>query len=116
MDEEIFNYTLLGGEKLNVKKMNNIIYSENCIELIIEMLESYGIKLDPDDDKYLQVMINRHLARMMTKMDKSNPMTIAKFVRYIHDSEFEALDITTILEGVRYKNREIRKLLVKGGE
>ena len=43
-------------------------------------------------------------------------MTIAKFVRYIHDSEFEALDITTILDGVRYKNREIRKLLVKGGE
>ena len=116
MDEEIFNYTLLGGEKLNLKKMKNIIYSENCIELIIEMLESYGIKLDPDDDKYLQVMINRHLARMMTKMDKSNPMTIAKFARYIHDSEFEALDITTILEGVRYKNREIRKLLVKGGE
>ena len=68
-------------EKLNLKKMKNIIYSENCIELIIEMLESYGIKLDPDDDKYLQVMINRHLARMMTKMYKSNPMTIAKFVR-----------------------------------
>lgn len=116
MDEEIFNYTLLGGEKLNLKKIKNIIYSEDSIDLIIKMLEKYGIILNPNDDKYLQVMINRHLLEMMTKLDKANPMTMAKLVRYVHDSEFESHDLITILEGVRYKNKEIKKLLVKGGE
>lgn len=116
MDEEIFNYTLSGGLKLNFKKIKKLIYSEDCSEQIIAHLNKYGFKLKSSDDKYLQVAINRYLLALIKKLDKKNPMTITKFIRYSHDVEFEASDIVTILEGIRYSNKEIRKLLIRGGE
>ncbi|MGB5823808.1 MAG: V-type ATPase subunit [Proteocatella sp.] len=116
MNEEIFNYTLSGGLKLNFKKIKKLIYSEDCTEQTMELLNKYGFKLKPSDDKYLQVVINRYLAELIKKMDRNNPMTITKFIKYTHDVEFEAADIITILEGVRYKSAEIKKLLIRGGE
>ncbi len=116
MDEEIFNYTLSGGESLNFKKIKELIYADDCMEQIMNLLNKYGFKLKTSDDKYLQVMINRHLSSIIAKFDRNNTMTITKFIKYTHDVEFEIADIITILEGVRYKNTEIKKLLIRGGE
>lgn len=116
MNEEIFNYTLSGGLKLNFKKIKKLIYSEDSTEQIMDLLNKYGFKLKSSDDSYLQVAINRYLSELIKKMDRKNPMTITKLIRYTHDIEFEAADIITIFEGVRYKSTEIKKLLIRGGE
>lgn len=113
MNEEIFNYTLLGGAKLNLKKIKNMIYSDDVMNKTIDFMKSYGINLNPMDDKYLQVSINRYLMKFINDSSKDNPLTIARLIKYMHDAEFEAMDIITILEGIRYQSKDINKLLIK---
>lgn len=113
MNEEIFNYTLLGGKTLNLRKIKELIYSDDVMSKTILFMKNYGIEIDPKDDKYLQVNINRYLLKFINKSNMNNPMTIVKLIKYMHDIEYEAMDIITILEGVRYKTKDIKKLLVK---
>lgn len=113
MNEEIFNYTLLGGEKLSLKKVKEMIYSDDVMNKTISFMKNYGINLEPSDDKYLQVNINRYLLKFIDDANKNNPMSIARLIKYIHDAEFEAMDIITILEGIKYKSQDIQKLLTK---
>ncbi len=113
MNEEIFNYTLLGGDKLTLKRIKEMIYSDDVMNKTINFIRNYGIDINPEDDKYLQVSINRYLLKFIDDASKNNPMTIARLIKYMHDAEFEAMDIITILEGIRYQTQDIPKLLTK---
>lgn len=113
MNEEIFNYTLLGGDKLTLRRIKEMIYSDDVMDKAIAFMNNYGIDINPEDDKYLQVSINRYLLKFIDDASKNNPMTVARLIKYMHDAEFEAMDIITILEGIRYQTKDIPKLLTK---
>ncbi|MGL5256318.1 MAG: V-type ATPase subunit [Proteocatella sp.] len=113
MNEEIFNYTLLGGARLSLNKIKEIIYSGDVMNKVVDFMKNYGITLNLMDDKFLQVSINRCLMESIDNSNRRNPLTIARLIKYMHDAEFEAMDIITILEGIRYQNKDINKLLIK---
>lgn len=116
MNEEIVNYTLLGGKRLSFKKIKEIVYSDDYEKSLAEILSRYGFKIVKREDYYMQVAIFRYLLFQMKDYDKRYPMSIAKLIRYIHEIEYEAVDITSIIEAVRYNSKDIKRLLIKGGE
>lgn len=114
LDEELLNYTLLGGH-LSFKKLKRIIYASDYNNELKLAASKIGAELSEKDDEYLQIRMYGFFLKKLEKMAKKNPMSIAPLVYFIHRLEYESKDIISIIEGIRYSIDDIQKLLVKGG-
>lgn len=115
MDEELLNYTLLGGN-ISFKKLKEIIYAPDYLERIKKIGAKHGFYFDENHDEYLQTDINRNLQKMMKKVAREYPLSIAELILFTHKLEFETMDLISIIEGVRYNFSEMQRLLIEGGD
>ena len=114
LDEELINYTLLGGN-LGFKKLKKIIYSEDANRELKVAAGKMGYQLEEKDDEYMQIDMQRFFLKSLEKQARKKPMSIAPFFYFVNRIEYETNDIISIVEGVRYGILDIEKLLVRGG-
>lgn len=114
LDEELINYTLLGGS-LSFKKLKQVIYSGDYDKELKMAARKIGFDLEEKDDEYMQIQMYRFYLRYLEKQAKQKPMSIAPFFYFINRVECETNDIISIIEGVRYGISDIERLLVRGG-
>ena len=114
LDEELLNYTLLGGN-ISFKKLKTLIYSKDFDQDLNQAAADIGFKLEMKDDEYMQVRMYRFFLSSLSKKAKKYPMTIAPLMYFVNKLEYETRDIISIIEGVRYGVEDTEKLLVRGG-
>ncbi len=114
LDEELLNYTLLGGT-IRFKKLKEIIYSQDYNNQLKLYAQKIGFTLEESDDEYMQIKMYRFFLKELSKNAKKNPLSIAPLIYFVNKLEYETRDIISIIEGVRYAVEDTDKLLVRGG-
>ena len=114
LDEELLNYTMLGGG-LGFKKIKAIIYSKDYNNEIKEAAAKLGFYLNEKDDEYMQISMYRFYLGKLSKLAKQRATSIAPLMYFVNKLEYETKDIISIIEGVRYGIEDTEKLLVRGG-
>lgn len=114
LDEELINYTLLGGS-IGFKQLKKIIYASDYNEQIRLASKKIGFDFQMADDEYMQVQIYRFYLGKLAKNAKQKPVSIAPLMHFVNKIEYETKDIISIIEGVRYGIHDIENLLVRGG-
>lgn len=115
LDEELLNYTLLGGG-IRFQQLKRIIYAQDTEREVERAAAKIGFEWGDGDDVYLQVRIYRFYLSALEKYARAHPRSIAPFFYFVNRLEYETKDIITIIEGVRYQVSDIDALLVRGGE
>lgn len=104
--EVLLNYTLSFGYGLSFKKLKALCYSEGEKQLIDKMIHSrYGFLFDNEDtlDIFMERRMERHLYFLLLKYKRRGEKNIIASNVYIHLLEFEARDISSVIESVRYR-------------
>ena len=104
--EVLLNYTLSMGYGFRFKKLKALCYSEGEKQLVDKMIHSrYGFLFDNEDtlDIFMERRIERYLYFLLRKYKRREGMNIITSTVYIHLLEFEARDISSVIESVRYR-------------
>ncbi|MFO7152088.1 MAG: V-type ATPase subunit [Bacillota bacterium] len=117
--EELLNYTIDMGDRLNFARRRELCYSKNLEELKSKAAEyGYGFlfKKDQTSDIYMERRINRFLFYKLGALVRQYPMSIIQSVAYAWFLDFEVRDIFSIAECIRYNlsPEEAGKFLIKG--
>lgn len=103
--EELLNYTIDMGNRINFFKRRQLCYSRNLEELNNMARElGYGFlfKKEETGDIYMERRINRFLYYRLKALSKRYPMSIIQAIAYTQFLEFEIRDIISIAECIRY--------------
>ncbi len=109
--EELFNLSLDMGHKYDLKKIKELCYMS---------LDDFKNYINSDDyseifkeEEYLmERSYERYLYNMLNDYYKNSGLSITIPVVYIFKIEYEMRDLSTILEGIKYKVDNIEKFLV----
>lgn len=103
--EELFNYIIYDGYKLNNKVLKELCYAEN-IEQFIEMLRGTGygkiFREIKNVDYLLEIEILNYIKSRYLKIYKSGKMDISVLISFLEISSIQIRDIVSILESKRY--------------
>ncbi|MCL2860560.1 MAG: V-type ATPase subunit [Oscillospiraceae bacterium] len=103
--EELFNYIIYDGYKLNNKVLKELCYAES-IEQFVEMLEgtAYGsiFKETKNIDYLLEREILNYIKNRYLKIYKTGKMDISVLISFLEISTIQIRDIIGILESKRY--------------
>ena len=116
--EELINYTLPYGYKLNYKDIKELCYSKEDKELEQNMIDTrYGFLFDNEStvDLFMERRIQRYLYFRFLDYYKKSKMDIMQTLTYLHLLEYEIRDIISITEAIRYDfdYNEIKKYLIR---
>ncbi|MCX7694434.1 MAG: V-type ATPase subunit [Caloramator sp.] len=103
--DELFNYTIDGGGKLNYKIIKELCYSKSIDELEEKIkLTSYSFLIKGDDmqDIYMERRMNRYVYYKLINTIRKNKRDISNVLALMQIIEFEIRDIVSITEIVRY--------------
>lgn len=104
--EEILNYTIDFGYKINFQKRRQMCYAKDFNEVFyIAEKEGYGFlfKRGLEQDIYMERRINRFLYFKFKNLTRAAPLTIIQTVSYIWFLDFEIRDIISIAESLKYE-------------
>jgi len=119
LPEELLNYTISFGDKLNYQDRQRMCYARNLEELYQMTLDSpYGFLFKKEEiytDIFMERRINRFIYYRLKELSRQEPLSIIQIIEYIWLYELEVKDIVAIIEGLRYglPSEETRKFLVK---
>jgi V/A-type H+-transporting ATPase subunit C len=122
--EELLNYTIHLGYRLNRNFIKQLCYSkglEEFYELASQTRYSFLFKNDQTTDIFMERRLERHMYFELKAVERDNPMTIITTFAYIVFMDIEVRDIISIIEMIRYRmpEAEAEKYLIKalnGGE
>lgn len=112
--ELLYRYHIGYSYKLNKKDLKKLI-NANDVEEMIEILKKtpYNDILSPDEH-YWEKEFYEYILDVHDKNISMNPFSIAPILGYIFAKEVEIMNITTIIEGIRYgvDPSKIKKFLI----
>ena len=117
--EELLNYTINFGDKLNFTKRRSMCYTKTLDELYVMAQDAgYGFLFKKEEmsrDIYMERRINRYIYYKLKKLTREYSMSIMQTINYIYSFEFEIRDIISIMESIRYSMQpdQINKFLIK---
>ncbi|MBZ4663059.1 MAG: V-type ATPase subunit [Caloramator sp.] len=103
--DELFNYTIDGGGKLNYKSIKELCYSKTIEELEDRIkLTPYSFLIKGDDmqDIHMERRMNRYIYYKLINIIRKNKRDISNVLSLMQIIEFEIRDIVSITEMVRY--------------
>ena len=104
--EELLNYTINIGFRLDFSLLKGLCYSKNLEEFneIIKATNySFMFKSDETTDIYMERRMERFIYYELKALVKSNSLSIISAFVYITFLDFEVRDIISIIETIRYK-------------
>jgi V/A-type H+-transporting ATPase subunit C len=122
--EEILNYTIHLGYRLDKNFIKQLCYSKGLDEfykLAAQTRYSFLFKNDETTDIFMERRLERHMYFELKAVERNNPMTIITTFAHIIFMEIEVRDIISIIEMIRYgmPEAEAEKYLIRplnGGE
>ena len=111
-NEEILNYSLSGGYRLNFNKLKNIVYKSDSEGIKSAVKDTKYASIFDSDDIYLRIEKSRYLLNDYIKLARENPFTFASLLAYSFKLECEVSNIISITEGTKYKFNDLNKFLV----
>ncbi len=116
--ELLLNYTIHMGHRLDYGFIKKLCYSEGLEEFYKNAQQtkySFLFKNDETTDIYMERRLDRHIYFELKALMKTKGMSIIATFAYILFIEFEARDIISIMEAIRYKipKDEIKKFLIR---
>lgn len=116
--EELLNYTIDMGERINFSRRRELCYSKNLEELKSKADElgfGFLFKKDETSDIFMERRINRYLFYKLRALSRRYPMSIIQSVAYTWFLDFEVRDIFSIAECIRYNlsPEEAGKFLIR---
>ncbi|MCT4542395.1 MAG: V-type ATPase subunit [Vallitalea sp.] len=116
--EILYRYLIPYHYKLGQKELKQLINS-NDIDGIIKVLKrtSYNYILSIDEH-YWEKEFYEYIVKTQEKNISQHPFSIAPIIGYMFMKEVEIMNITTIIEGIRYNvdSNKIRKFLIGYGK
>ncbi len=104
--EELLNYTIDIGFRLDFNKLKGLCYSKNIEEFndIVKTTNySFMFKSDETTDIYMERRMERYIYYELKALMKSSSFSIISAFVYIIFLDFEVRDIISIAEIIRYK-------------
>lgn len=116
--EILLNYTIKLYHRLNFKKIKELCYERSLSQFLDKARQTYYGFLFKDDetiDIYMDRRMHRYIYYNLQKVDRNTNMNIINVVAYILFLEFEARDIISIIEIIRYDvpEEQGKKYLIK---
>ncbi len=110
--EEIFNFTLNGGDRYDYKTLKILCYS--TLEMFRSEIskEDYGV-IFKSQDYLMEREMERYLYYEINKPKYNNTQTLATPVVFLFKFEYEIRDLLTILEAIRLRASEIESYLIR---
>jgi len=114
----LLNYTINLYNRLNFRKIKELCYQSSLSQFLDKARETrYGFLFKNDEtiDIYMDRRMHRYIYYYLQKIDRNTNMNIINVVAYILLLEFEARDIISIIEIIRYDvpEDEGKKYLIK---
>lgn len=106
MPEELLNYTINIGYRLNYNFIKSLCYTENLEEfyrLVRSTKYSFMFKDDETTDIYMERRMERHIYFELKAMIKNYNLSIISSFAYVMLLQYEVRDIIAIIETIRYK-------------
>ncbi|MGE5632744.1 MAG: V-type ATPase subunit [Caulobacteraceae bacterium] len=106
MPEELLNYTINIGYRLNYDFIKKLCYTNSLEEfyrLVHETRYGFMFKEDETTDIYMERRMERYIYFELKAMVKNYSLSIISPFSYIKLLEFEVRDIISIIETIRYK-------------
>lgn len=117
--EELLNYTINFGDKLNFDARRAMCYAKS-LEQLYHMATDVGYgflfkKEEMSRDIYMERRINRFMYYKLKTLARKHPMSIMQTTEYMISFEFEIRDIVSIIESIRYdmQPEQAKKFLIK---
>jgi V/A-type H+/Na+-transporting ATPase subunit C len=116
--EELLNYTIHLGYRLNNSFIKQLCYSKNLdgfYELTAQTRYSFLFKNDETTDIFMERRLERHMYFELKSVERNNPMTIITTFAYIKFMEIEVRDLISMTEMIRYgmPEAEAEKYLIR---
>lgn len=106
MPEELLNYTINIGYRLNYNFIKNLCYAANLEEfykLARSTRYSFMFKDDETTDIYMERRMERHIYFELKSMIKKYNLSIIHSFAYVIFLQYEVRDIIAVIETIRYK-------------
>lgn len=104
--EELLNYTINIGYRLNFNFLKSLCYTKS-LEEFMKVVKStrYGfmLKNDGSTDIYMERRMERHIYFELKDMVRNNDFSIINAFAFIIFLQFEVKNIISIIEAIRYK-------------
>lgn len=118
MPEELLNYTINIGYRLNYSFIRRLCYTENLEEfykLVRSTKYSFMFKDDETTDIYMERRMERYIFYELKTMMRNYNMSIINAFAYIILLQYEVRDIIAIIEAIRYKIplEEVNKYIIR---
>ncbi|MEA4849641.1 MAG: V-type ATPase subunit [Clostridiaceae bacterium] len=104
--EELLNYTINIGYRLDFNLLKALCYSQNLEEFNrIVKSTKYGFMLKEDEttDIYMERRMERHIYFELKDMVRKNNLSIIGAFAFVIFLQYEVRDIISIVEAIRYK-------------
>jgi V/A-type H+-transporting ATPase subunit C len=105
--EELLNYTIYNGYKLNKDKLKELCYCKNIDEFYSKVEESHYSELFRRS-KYEEYLLEKEILLyqkgIFQRIKKEDQLNISVVVAYLELADIEMKDIISIVENKRYKN------------
>lgn len=104
--EELLNYTINIGFRLNFSLLKALCYSQSLDEFnrILKTTKySFMLKSDETTDIYMERRMERHIYFELKALMRSNNLSVISAFAFIILLQFEVKDIISIVEAIRYK-------------
>ncbi|MBN2260165.1 MAG: V-type ATPase subunit [Clostridiales bacterium] len=111
--EEILNYTLESGLKYDFKRLKVFCYMDPIEDLVNIIMKTEYKVLFSDGDIFMERNMERYLFYLLDSLIKKGNQTIIIPIAYMHKLEYEARDLYSILEGIKYEVKNIDEYLVR---
>jgi V/A-type H+-transporting ATPase subunit C len=107
--EELLNYTIHLGHRLDDELIKRLCYSNNLdefFELASKTRYSFLFKNDETTDIFMERRLERHMYYELKSVFRNNPMSIITTFAYINFIEMEVRDLVSVIELIRYEMPE----------
>lgn len=116
--EELVNYALKGGKRINYDLIKKLSYAESeddFIELISHTPYEFLFKDRENIDLYMEIKLESYMYYRFLDYFHEGNMDIMVSISYVHLLEYEIRDIISIAEGIRYDldKEEISKYIIR---
>lgn len=116
--EILLNYTIKLYNRLNFRKIKELCYERSLDQFLDKARQTHYdflFKNDETIDIYMDRRMHRYLYYYLQKIDQNTKMNLINVVAYILFLEFEARDIISIIEIIRYDvpEEQGKKYLIK---
>ena len=111
--EELYNYCLESGRKFRGNQLKDLCYVESLEEYKKKIEQTEYAILFSQDEIMMEKNMERFIFNLINQLIKKGGESIIVPLGYLHKLEYEMRDLFTVLEGLKYSEKNMNNYLVR---